>query len=115
MLGTIGFEKYRIRCIIGIEPHERIVEQDILVDLEVEYDLLKAATTDALVDTVDYVQLSKICHDMAVSGRYYLLEKYVMEVVSEIRCKFLVKSISMCARKPMALKNAENCFVRVKI
>lgn len=110
MLGTIGFEKYRIRCIIGTELHEREKEQEIIVDLSVECDLLKPAASGSLSDAIDYVQLAEICRELAVFGRYFLLEKYIVDVVSEIRRRYPVKSVSMCARKPAALEGADNCF-----
>lgn len=115
MLGTIGFERYSIRCVIGTEPHERRSEQEILVDVKVEADISVAARTDKLEDTVDYVRLAELCKAMAITGRYFLVEKYAADIAQAILDRFPVKSVYVAIRKPWVLEGAECTFISLKV
>lgn len=115
MLGTIGFERYSIRCIIGTEPHERRTEQEILVDVRVEADISTAVQYDELGDTVNYIELAELCKTIALEGKYFLVETYAAEVAQAIYDRFPVKSVYVCIRKPWVLEGAECAFVSVKI
>ena len=42
MIAKIGFVDHRIECIVGVNPSEREIEQEILLDLLVQYDVQKA-------------------------------------------------------------------------
>lgn len=115
MLGTLGFEKYRIRCIIGNDPHEREAEQDIFVDVTVAVDIAVAAKSDAIEDAVDYVHLAVLCKEMAIAGRYRLLEKYAVDTAQAIKKQFGATSVKIVVRKPKAIDGAECAFVSVVI
>ena len=59
-MGIIKVENIRIYAHHGCLKEETKIGSDYRVDLEVKANLLKSATTDNLVDTVDYVFLNKI-------------------------------------------------------
>lgn len=111
-LGIIGFENFKIDCIIGIEPHERINEQEIVIDLKVEADMSKVSASDSIYDAIDYVQLAKICEETA-KGKYNLLEKYAADVLKVIFNTFKVSSASIRVMKPEALPGAAQAFIEL--
>jgi 7,8-dihydroneopterin aldolase/epimerase/oxygenase len=114
ILGVIGFDHCKIRCIIGTEMHERKAEQDIYVDLRVEADVSAAIHSDALHDAINYVLLATICKEVAQHGRYYLLEKYADDVLGVIIKRFSVKWAWIRVKKPQAIADAEAAFVELK-
>lgn len=114
MLGAIGFKGYRINCIIGTEPHERTTLQDLFVDLKVEIDFSKVAASEKIEDTVNYVTLAAICKDMAVNGKYHLLEKYAADVLEELAGRFKLHSAFIRIEKPLAIPGAECALVELK-
>lgn len=114
MLGTIGFKGYQISCIIGLEPHERMRAQDLLVDLIVETDFSRVSESDSLEDTIDYVSLAALCKKMALAGNYCLIEKYASDLIKEIFALYPVKSAAVRIRKPAAIPEAECAFVEFK-
>ncbi|MBA3815661.1 MAG: dihydroneopterin aldolase [Parachlamydiaceae bacterium] len=111
---SIGFEKYRINCLIGIEPHERINEQEILVDVKVAINCSGVIKTENIQDTVDYMLLAKICKEMAREGRYQLLETYVSKVLEEMMLRFDLHSVWMRVKKPSALPGADYTYVEMQ-
>ena len=114
MLGTIGFEGYCVHCIIGTEPHEREVEQKLLIDLKVEADFSRVLVSESLHDTINYVLLASACKDLAQRGQYFLIEKYASDAVAMILTMFPVKSAWICVKKPAAIPDAECALVELK-
>jgi dihydroneopterin aldolase len=111
--GTIGFDQYKIDCIIGTHDHERIRSQEIRVDLKVELDIAAAAVTDDLNNAVNYVQLAQLCEKKAVEGQYQLLEAYAAAVLDEISENFPIRKAWIRVCKPEAIAAANYAFVEV--
>lgn len=111
---VIGFENYRISCLIGIEPHERLQEQEILVDLKVGIDGSRVIKTENIQDTVDYMLLAEICRKMAEQGHFQLLEVYIAAVLEEITACFHLHWVWMRVKKTAALKGADCTYVEMR-
>ena len=62
-LGTIQIHTIRLYAYHGCLPEERKIGSDYTVDLKVKADLQKAAKSDRLEDTVDYVEMHRIVHE----------------------------------------------------
>ncbi len=114
MPGLVGFDHYRICCIVGMLPHEREQEQEIYVDLRVEIDFSAVAASDLLQDTVDYVRLAEVCRDIACQGKYSMLERYAVHVLDEVLKQFAVTSAWIRVKKPKALAGAAGSVVELK-
>lgn len=112
--GHIGFENLRIDCIIGVYPEERIKEQVIYVDLKVRFDISKCVMSDSFSDTVDYIQLARLCRELAVAKNFQLLESYAHYVLKEIFAKFPVTSAWIKVRKPAALPESNGAIVELE-
>lgn len=111
---VIGFEDYKINCIIGCEPHERLVQQDIFVDVKVQASVEVAARSDDIRETVNYMQLALICREVALTGQYFLLEKYGAEVINKFFEIFPVSWAWIRIKKPAALPGAVYTFVELQ-
>ncbi|MEC7840484.1 MAG: dihydroneopterin aldolase [Chlamydiota bacterium] len=114
MIGAIGFDKLKIRCIIGVNPEERVVEQEIFVCLRVRFDFSKASASDCISDSVDYVRLSQICTDLALSNRYQLLEKFAVDILERVFSEFPVISAWVRIEKPQAIASADHACVELE-
>ena len=114
MLGTIGFKRYRVRCIIGTLAHERELEQDLVIDLKVETDFSRVSASGSLEDTVNYVSLSRVCKELAQKGKYLVLEKYASDVIEKLFELFPLTSAWISIQKPMAIPDADCALVELK-
>lgn len=112
--GVIGFEHLKISCIIGVNPQERECIQEIFVDIRVEKNITSAASTDDLKETLDYVQLANICKEVACRGKFFLIEKYAFEVLSEILKQFDVNWAWIKVKKPLAIPDASFALFELK-
>lgn len=93
-MSTIRLKNIKIYAFHGCLVEEGKIGSDYLVNLLVKADLKKAAKTDELKDTVDYVHLQKIVRDQ-MKVRSKLLEhvgqRIIDAVFSEIPLVTLVK------------------------
>lgn len=82
-MGHIRLENIRLYAYHGCMEEEGIIGSNYRVDLDIKADLRRAAETDELADTVDYVLLNKIVfEEMAVRSK--LLEHVGQRIISRI-------------------------------
>ncbi len=85
-MGTIRLKNIKIYAFHGCLVEEGKIGSDYLVNLSVKADLKKAADSDELADTVDYVMLQKIVgEEMAVRAK--LLEHVAKRIIDCILLK----------------------------
>jgi D-erythro-7,8-dihydroneopterin triphosphate epimerase len=76
----------RLRAIIGINEWERVNKQDIILNIEFEFDGSRAAETDSINDTVNYRSMTKrIINDVETSsfGLLEALANMVLNIIME--------------------------------
>ncbi len=82
-MSTIRLKDIRIFTNHGCLSEEEKIGSDYLVDLVVRADLSRAATTDNLKDTIDYVHLNRIVKEqMAIRSK--LLEHVGQRIIDAI-------------------------------
>lgn len=114
MLGIIGFENHRISCIIGVNPQERLHEQEILISLQMEVDIQRACYSDEVVNTICYAEAAGLCTEIAQKGRFHLLEKLAYELVTQLTSLYELSWIKVKIRKPSAIPTASCAFVELE-
>ncbi|MCK5391899.1 MAG: FolB domain-containing protein, partial [Deltaproteobacteria bacterium] len=55
----IKIKNLKLRTIVGIYEWEKKTKQDIVINVEIEFDGSKAIETDNIEDTVDYKTITK--------------------------------------------------------
>ncbi len=86
-MGIISAEGIRIYAYHGCMEEEAKTGRAFIVDVSVETDLEKAAASDAIADTIDYVKLYEIVKsEMAVRSK--LIEHAGQRIINSIRKKF---------------------------
>lgn len=86
----------------GVLPREREEGQTFLVDVLIELDLDRAATSDELVDTVDYAVLSQRLHEVASGGPYALIERLAGALLDVCLDEPIVEAAEVTVHKPSA-------------
>ena len=108
---TIHIRNLRLRTIIGIQDWERKVQQDVIINIKLEYDGEKAAGTDDIADTVDYKVLKRKVIDLVENSRYFLLDRLVHEIAALMMEEPLVKRAHVEVDKPHALRFADSVSI----
>ena len=83
----IELKEIRIHAYHGVAEQERVVGNDYLVRVKVKYDILKAAQSDSVNDTINYAELFDIVkQEMSIPSN--LLENVVYRIMSSIKNRF---------------------------
>lgn len=87
----------------GVHEHERQTEQEFLLDIEATFDARPAAASDALGDTVDYVNFVDVADRIVAGSSFFLIEKLAEMVAQEILKDERIYSVRVTVRKPSVL------------
>jgi dihydroneopterin aldolase len=96
----IVLEGMRFYGFHGVNPEERVLGQEYLVDLAVEMDLAQAGASDRLEDTISYAHIYRAVRDVMEGEPRNLLEAAAQSVADRILSEFPVDSVSIRVKKP---------------
>ena len=103
----------KVSCIIGILDYERVQEQPLIVDLELEKDLKEAGTTGNLDKSIDYAHLSNRVKTYIIERKARLLEELRVELCDLILKEYQPNKVTVTLNKPKAV--ADTTAVGVQI
>jgi len=109
----IRIKNLRLRAIVGVYEWERTHPQDVVVNVELEFDGAAAARSDDLADTVDYASLHRRIVERVEGSSFFLLEKLAAEVLGLVLAADGVQAATVEIDKPRALHRAEAVSVVV--
>ena len=114
-MDTVFIYGLRLRLVVGVFEWERHIKQTILLDLEVEADLRRAAQSDELRHTVDYKAIAQRLKQHAESGPFSLLETLAEEMAAIVLREFpAVASLKVKLSKPYAVRHAQTVGVIIE-
>jgi len=112
-MAKIRIANLRLRTIIGTHDWERGVQQDVVVNITLDYDAAKAIASDDLRKTVDYKALTKqIIKEVEVS-QFFLLEKLSGRILDIVKAHPAVREAVVRVDKPQALRFADSVSVEL--
>lgn len=103
-----------VRGIIGIRDWERDVEQDILINVTVYTDTLRAAESDDIIDCVDYSALATKMQAHAKTAKRLTVEALANDLAKICLEVPLVKKAVVRVEKPGAVRFAKSVGVEVE-
>ena len=113
-LDRILIKDLRIPGIIGINPEERVNEQEILVNAVLWADTSPAAATDEIDDAVNYRTITKALIAHIRQGKPMLVERLVQELVDIcFDMEPRIKRVEMTVEKPGALRYARSVGINI--
>lgn len=68
----------------GVAPEERALGQTLVIDLEVACDLSAAGRSDAVEETLSYVELVDVVRDVVETTPFRLLEAIAEEIAARV-------------------------------
>ncbi|MDQ2999676.1 MAG: dihydroneopterin aldolase [Fibrobacterota bacterium] len=111
-MGILNVDDLRIRCIVGVYTHERKVEQDLFVDVRLEFDFSEAARTDQISHSLDYTRLAAILEEWMQREKFQLIETLAERACVLITDAFPeVRHCRVTIKKPAALAAARYASV----
>lgn len=103
----------RVRCIIGVNPEERVRKQRISIDVVLYTDLSRAGAGDSLEDTVSYSDIARRIVDHAESSSYELIETLAEAIAGICLEPERVTKTEVLIKKPGGIKDAAFAGVQI--
>lgn len=97
-----------IKTIIGIYGWERETKQTVVLDIEMAFDIEKAAETDDIQYALDYKKVSKRIISFVEESQFYLVEKLTSEIIRIIQNEFNVPWVKVTLNKKGAISGASD-------
>lgn len=107
----IRIKNLRLRTLVGVQEWEKDMPQDVVINVEMECDVGRAAQTDELSHTVDYKKLKRRIMQLVESRRYNLIETLAHDVLRAAMEDSRVSRALVEVDKPNALRYADSVSV----
>jgi dihydroneopterin aldolase len=114
MKDTIFLSGLTTECIIGIWDWERQVRQKIVIDLEMQADIRKAAASDDIRDTLDYKKVSKRLLQFVQESQFQLVETLTDRIAQLVLTEFDVAAVKVRLNKQGALRGSRDVGILIE-
>jgi D-erythro-7,8-dihydroneopterin triphosphate epimerase len=105
---TINIRNLRLRTFIGFNPEETEKQQDVVINIEINYTFGESVLRDEVGDALNYKVITKKVIAHVENGRFLLLEKLVADVLDICSDHPDVNHARVSIDKPHALRFADS-------
>lgn len=103
-----------VRGIVGVNDWEREKKQDILVNMEVDFDLRPAGASDRMEDSINYRTLTKDVISHVEGSAHFLVEALAREIARIAIVGHGAERVRVRVEKPGALRFAGSVGVEIE-
>ena len=112
---TLFIKNLTVKCIIGVNPSERELEQEIRMQLFMWTNIAKASRSDNLEDALDYSTIYREVVQRVEQSRFYLIERLAYEIATICLQHPLIHKVSVVLEKAGALEKAESSGIELTL
>lgn len=102
-MDTIFLSEVKVQTKLGVPDWERMVEQTIILDIEISYDLSQAGKSDDVADTIDYGLVVNRIRETLKQNSFKLVEALAKHVCQLILKEFQALNVKVKVAKPAIL------------
>lgn len=107
----LRIKNLRLRTVVGIFEWEKITKQDIIINVEIEFDGARAIETDDISYSIDYKKINKEIISLVENKQYNLIERICGDVSEIILRNEKVSSVKVRVDKPGALRFTDSVSI----
>lgn len=104
----------KVDTIIGIYDWEREVRQTVSLDIEMAFDIRRAASTDNIEHTLNYKAVAKRLIAFIEGSEFLLVETMAEQAAEIVRNEFNVSWLRLRLSKPGAVRGARDVGVLIE-
>ncbi len=105
---VIKITNLRLRTYIGFNPEEMAKQQDVVINIEIQYPAYKATESDDVEKALNYKVITKRIIQHVEEGRFLLLEKLVGDLLEIAHEHEWTELARVTVDKPHALRFADS-------
>ena len=114
MQDMVFIEGLQIDALVGVHDWERHAPRPLVFDLQLAFDNRVPASSDALVDTLDYEAISRRLADFAASTGFNLVETLAERCAALVLEEFGAAGVRLKLSKPGAVQAASTVGVVIE-
>lgn len=103
-----------VDTVIGIYDWERKIKQKIILDIEMAFDIRKAAATDDIAYTLDYKTVSDRIVAFVEASEFYLVETLIEEIAKILLNDFPIPWVKIVLNKKGAISRARDVGIIIE-
>jgi dihydroneopterin aldolase len=103
-----------IETTIGFFEWERHVKQTVVIDMEFPVDCAHAASSDEVVDTVDYKSIAKRTIAFVSEAQFKLVETLAHRLALALIAEFDLAWVKLSLNKPGAIRGSRDVGVTIE-
>ena len=104
----IKIKNLSLKTIIGTNDWEREEKQEVIINIQIEFDSKKVSATDHLEGSVDYKILNKKIISFIESSHFHTLEKLSSSVLNLVMEDKKILKAKVEVDKPHSLKHTDS-------
>jgi len=105
-MDRVFIENLTVETVIGIFDWEREIRQTVSIDLEMDFDIRRAAQTDSIADTLDYKAVAKRLIGFVEQSEFGLVEALAEQCAQIVLNEFPVERLTLRLGKPGAVRGS---------
>ena len=109
----LRIENIRLRTIVGIYEWEKKSKQDVIINVELEFDGASAIKSDNIKDSVNYKTINKQIITLVENTNFDLIEKIAGDVLDIVMKDTKVQKATVKVDKPGALRFTDSVSVEL--
>jgi len=113
-MDKIFLHALKAEAIIGIYDWERQVKQTVIVDLEMNGSVRKAARSDSIDDTLNYKRVAKRVLAFIEASQFHLVETLTEQIAMLLLAEFGLLWVRVSLSKPGAVRNSRDVGVIIE-
>lgn len=106
-MDIITIKSLKVPTIIGVYPHERQIQQTLVLNIDFKIDANTPAKNDDLNETVDYDALTAFILEFGQSHEFKLIETFGVKLIESCLEHFAIDWIKININKKHAITQAE--------
>ncbi len=110
-MDIVFIQGLKIDTVIGIYDWERQIRQDVVLDIEMDFDIKPASKTDHIDQTLDYKAVSKRLISFVKNSEFQLVETLAEKICKIILDEFGVEKVKLTLNKGEAVTGAQGVGV----
>ena len=111
---TVFLRGLEVECIIGVIDWERRIKQKVLLDLELPIDCARAAASDDVADTLDYLSVASRVREFVGESQFMLVETMAHRLALLLLEEFGMEWIRLSINKPGAVRGSRDVGVSIE-
>ncbi len=103
-----------VETVIGVYPLERNIKQKVIFDLEMAWDIRRAAETDDIAHALDYKAVSDRVIEFVAASEYFLVETLIENLAKILLQEFSIPWVKITLNKKGAIPEAGGVGISIE-